>query len=157
MISFRCILLTLMMAPLGACSGGPDDASEGKAAFDFEIGAAMLPGENCLRCHSEGSAYPSAPIWSAAGTVFERADSEVGVRGATVRLVDSAGKELELTTNAAGNFYTSEPLVFPLRASLSFEGFEASMPVEVPAGSCNACHSHPDPSGGAQGHIRVAR
>lgn len=143
--------LTLLLG----CFGPSDGATIEESQFGFAVGPDMLPGENCLRCHSKGSQYSTAPVWTAAGTVFERADSDVGVAGAEVHLTDATGQELTLTTNAVGNFYTAQALTFPLRATLTHESFAADMPIDVPAGSCNACHSHPDPSGDAKGSIRI--
>ena len=70
--------------------------------------------------------------------------------------MDGAGKSVNLTTNAVGNFYTAEPFTKPLRMSVSFGGKKKDMPIPLDAdGACNACHSSPDAIGGALGRIRI--
>lgn len=143
-----------LVAAISLGCGGSD--SEG-GAYGFSTGALMLPGENCLRCHSKGSPYPRAPTWTAGGTVFARADAteSEGVSGAVIEITDKAGRKVILTTNSAGNFYTQEELQAPFRVAIEHNGRRAEMPIEAPAGSCNACHSHPDPTGGTKGFIRI--
>lgn len=86
-------------------------------------GPMMDPFQDCLRCHTGGEARR----WTAAGTWF---------RGAKVTLVDQAGKSITLTGNDAGNFYTAEPLAFPLTVSVN----GTQMPAPVTYGGCNVCH-----------------
>lgn len=83
------------------------------------------------------------------------ADPSAGVSGAIIKLTDKTGRTVELETNSAGNFYTREALTPPFKVALEYDGRRAEMPIEAPAGSCNACHSHPDPSGGTKGRIRI--
>lgn len=139
----------VMMAAAAACSSSDD--SEGETG---EVtGPLMRPGQNCLRCHFQDSGF-DAPIWSAGGTVYPAEDSaaQEGVSDVRVILEDDEGKVVELTTNAAGNFYTDEPLADLYWVSIEHDGERADMPVPVPAGSCNACHS-PGPVGGAFARI----
>jgi hypothetical protein len=131
-----------------------DNSSQDTSEYSFEIGPEMQPGVNCLSCHRENSSYPDAPIWSVGGTVFAGPDSEVGANGVTVTVVDYEGTEIEMTTNAAGNFYTATPLVLPYEVTVSDGTHSAIMPASPPAGSCNACHST-NPVGGAPGAIYV--
>ncbi len=116
----------------------------------------MRPGEDCLSCHSEGSGR-SAPIWSAGGTVYARADAAAneGVSGVRVMLSSSDGELIEtLTTNSAGNFYTATPLPPAFQVALEYQGEQIAMPCPPPAGLCNACHSD-QPIGQAPGRIYV--
>lgn len=135
---------------LGACG------SDGEALRDPTVpGPLMMPGDNCLRCHNPIS-DTGAPPWSAGGTVFPSTDSalEDGVQGAVIEITDAQGKVVRLTTNEVGNFYTAEALEAPLRVALEHGGKRIEMPVDAPAGSCNACHSIP-PVGNAPGRIRL--
>ncbi|HEY8945288.1 MAG TPA: putative DNA-binding domain-containing protein [Polyangiaceae bacterium] len=130
---------------------------EPPSEFGFDVGPTMRPGDDCLRCHSAGSDYPSAPDFTAAGTVFPEADSALtrGVSGVEVQLTDSTGAILErLTTNSVGNFYTTRPLPSGFRVALEYGGSRVEMPCPPPAGNCGACHSLP-PIGEAQGRIFV--
>ena len=105
--------LTLSLA---ACGGlGEDEGS-----------ATMRPGENCLGCHS----------FTAAGTVFASPSSSTGVAGATVTL-----GSVVLTTNSAGNFFTSAALGFPLTATIATTGSTQSHAHSAgQTGACNTCH-----------------
>ena len=38
---------------------------------------------------------------------------------ARVQITDGAGKTITLTSNAAGNFYTSQPVTFPISAQIT--------------------------------------
>lgn len=138
--------------PLG-CAGG-----EESSPFGFETGPTMQPGDNCLRCHrAERTDYPSAPVWTAAGTVYPGPDSPVGdgVPGVEVLLLDPAGDELvSLVTNRAGNFYTDAELPAGFRVALVYEGERIEMPCAPPSGGCAACHNQPA-IGGAPGRLFI--
>jgi hypothetical protein len=144
----------LALATLVACGG--DDGLASTEDSRTAPGPLMRPGENCLRCHSANSPT-KAPPWSAGGTIYPSltADRDDGVAGVTVFLEDRTGKKVTATTNEAGNFYVREPLEAPYKVAIEFEGRRIEMPIEAPAGSCNACHSHPDPAGKAKGRIHV--
>ena len=133
----------------GSEGGVSSDASSTEAT-----GPLMRPGENCLRCHSPGNNL-GAPVWTAGGTVYPRKDAaeDEGLAGVRVTITGAAGEKVTLTTNAVGNFYTAEPLTKPYRVVLERDGRTKEMPIDAPAGSCNACHSWPDASGGAPGRI----
>ena len=82
-----------------------------------ERGPEMRAGEDCLSCHGSGTGLEQGRTWSVAGTAFNSfsAGPEEGVGGVEVRLTDKNGRELSLTSNRAGNFYSAEPLAFPLQ------------------------------------------
>jgi hypothetical protein len=146
------LTLTCLALVLSGC-GGEEPSSE----FGFAIGPEMQPGDDCLRCHSAGSEYPTAPHWTAAGTVFPAPDSSVdrGVSGVKVLLTSGEGTLLEeLVTNSAGNFYTTAELPRGFRVALEHLGARVQMPCPPPAGNCGACHALP-PIGGAPGRIFV--
>ncbi len=86
-------------------------------------GPLMAPGQDCLACH-DGAA---ATRWSVAGT---------WTPDAVVTVTDTTGKAVGLTANQVGNFYSAEPLVFPLTAVVD----GARMPAAVTYGGCNQCH-----------------
>lgn len=94
------------------------------AACAPESGPLMAPGEDCLGCHDGGA----ATRWTVAGTFPGR--------GRRVWITDASGKSLSLHTNKVGNFYTAEPLTFPLRVGVD----GAAMPDPVTYGGCNRCH-----------------
>jgi hypothetical protein len=142
--------VVLAMATLGC--GGPEPLP-----FGFETGAAMKPGEDCSRCHWAGSDYPTAPRFTAAGTVFPAPDAPAtsGVSGVSVELSEPGGSVLlTLVTNSVGNFYTTTSLPDGFRVALVHGGQRVEMPCPPPAGNCGACHSLP-PIGETQGRIFV--
>jgi hypothetical protein len=95
-------------------------------------GSTMCPGSNCLECHG----------FKVAGTVFTSTTSTTPVSGATVTISPATGADVVLTSNSAGNFYTSASLAFPLTVIVSKGTATASMGSTVPAGDggCNQCH-----------------
>ena len=145
-------LTLISLAQLLAGCGEPSNER-----FEFATGPTMQPGDDCLRCHSSGSDYPTAPDFSAAGTVFPSLDSDVtsGVAGVGVELLAPDGALLaRLETNSVGNFYTTMPLPSGFRVRLDHAGERIEMPCPPPAGNCGACHSLP-PIGEARGRIFV--
>ena len=111
------------------------------AACIPEYGPMMEPGSACLDCHGGGGGEEDAVAWTVAGTWSGQ--------GLHVYIQDAAGKSFTIRTNQAGNFYTREPLQFPI--AVSIEG--AFMPpVQGIGGSggvgqlqpadanCNRCH-----------------
>jgi len=107
---------------LAGCGGKEEDE-----------GPLMAPGQDCLACHA----------FAAAGTVFASATSAQGVAGATVvlRSPGTGAVLASLTTNAAGNFYTSAALP----SSFDIEVTSGGQTRTMTAGSrtvraCNGCH-----------------
>jgi hypothetical protein len=142
------VALVLALSTLGC-------ANESAPELGFETGPSMMPGEDCSRCHWPGSDYPTAPHFTAAGTVFPAPDAPAtsGVSGVMVELRDPGGSLLEtLHTNSVGNFYTTAPLPDGFRVALAHGGQRVEMPCPPPAGNCGACHSLP-PIGQTQGRI----
>jgi len=95
-----------------------------------EEGPMMEPGSNCLECHGGGGGEESGPRWTVAGT-WSGKGNKIAIR-------DAGGKAFTLTSNQAGNFWTAEPLAFPLQVSVDGQ----AMPGGVTGGqaSCNTCH-----------------
>ena len=131
---------TLMPLALAACdSNGPE----------------MRPGENCMTCHSSGG---SARTWTVAGTVFSKPDdsTSAGVPGVDVVITGSDSQTLTLTTNAAGNFYTSRSVAFPISAELHRGTKVVKMALTVGTGACSSCHDQP-PTSGAPGRDYIGQ
>lgn len=134
---------------------GPDELCDGE-------GGEMLPGSDCLACHSAGNlpddkaAAPKASsdgedeeeLFTAAGTVFADLDGTAPLSGAIVRITDADGAVVELTTNDVGNFYTSTPLTAPLSAEIEVDGEIVEMDTTPDEGACNSCHSCEGAAGG---------
>jgi hypothetical protein len=132
--------LSVILAALGlvtclACGGHDDDDKNNEL---------MAPGQNCLACHR----------FTVAGTVFgsASADSGSGLAGVSVVITDANSVDTTLTTNAAGNFFSSAALALPLKKAAVVRNGTRTEMGGVPAGDCNRCHSLP-PVGGAPGRI----
>ncbi len=115
-------------------------------------GDGMLPGSDCLACHSAGvtSGGVQPVVFGAAGTAFTDPYGQAPLVGATVEVTDSTDAVVDMTTNAAGNYYTIQTLVPPIRASVTTPGGQIRMPAPQDTTSCNACHAC---GGLAGGHL----
>ena len=113
------------------------------AACIPEPGPMMSPGEPCLDCHGGGGGEEDAVAWTVAGTWSGQ--------GLHVDIQDSAGKSFTIRTNQAGNFYTREPLQFPIRVAV--EGQQMNQPtlLSPPLNDCNRCHGGGGDGGGGGG------
>lgn len=135
------LLGPLLLALLSAACGGS--------------GPLMTPGQDCQRsgCHGEGG---GAKRFFVAGTIFPSVASvsDEGLEGATVLVVDAENHQLSLPTNAAGNFYAREDVVFPLVVSVQYGAVTRHMEPAVMEGGCNRCHGVP-PREGAEGRAFV--
>jgi len=96
--------------------------------------ANMTPGEDCLPCHSD---------FSIGGTVYPgpHADPTEGIEGVTVSILDANQKTLTLISNAAGNFYSREPIAWPAEVSFTL-GSRSAVMLSAPSGNCGSgsCH-----------------
>ena len=105
-----------------------------------EDSALMIPGGDCIGCHVERG---EGPIYTAAGTVFAfrgEPTNCIGVEGAIVYITDAEGHSIEMTTNAAGNFGTMEPIAAPYTTGLRYQGEEWPMISEANDPNCATCH-----------------
>ncbi len=95
-------------------------------------GPSMTPFEDCLGCHSAGG---HAKAWTVAGTWR---------KGAHVSVTDANGKTVAMRGNDVGNFYTREPLAFPVTVSVDGmvmpDILDRTSPARLKYGGCNACH-----------------
>jgi hypothetical protein len=109
----------------------------------------MTPGDDCISCHSR---------FTFAGTVYAREDALPGdgVADVQVILTDAASRSITLTSNAAGNFYTEEPLQFPVSIELRRGQSSRRMSYPVTTGACSSCHTWPAPNQTVPGRLFVA-
>jgi hypothetical protein len=133
------------MLPDAAMPPPPQQSAEGGVACSLEQPVTMTshnPGTECLGCH--GTIADSRIRWTVAGTLFRDSFGAVPRAGATVQLVDAANRTTLLVTDVYGNFYTTQPVAFPLRAGASLCPDAAAMAADVATGGCNAqrCHDN---------------
>jgi len=104
----------------------------GAAGCIPEEGPMMEPGSDCLECHGGGEAR----TWTVAGTW--------GGQGNQVVLRDAGGRVLTLHSNRAGNFWTAEPLRFPITVAVNGQVMpgppQGANLTTAGDGSCNRCH-----------------
>ena len=132
--------------PPPTCNDENEECAPGVSGCGGE-GANMLPGADCLQCHVRGGDR-EAPIWSAGGTVFTDAYGSDYAGDVTVKITDSTGQVVTLTSSSKGNFYTSKTLTPPLSAELETSSGTVSMDRTVDTGACNSCHKCDGEAGG---------
>jgi hypothetical protein len=105
-------------------------------------GADMLPGANCVACHSPGGdpELGSSRWWTAAGTIFAGPLGTVPLGGAIVRITGDDGDTIELHSNSEGNFYTALPIALPFHVEVESDGESIEMVAAQSEGGCNSCH-----------------
>ena len=132
---------------LVACSSEPpppppEDCSTGKVwTGGDEESPLMHPGTDCIACHEDEG---EGPLYAVAGTVMgDLADPDdcYGVEGVTVRITDADAVVHELTTNAAGNFFSTAAVPGPFTVELELDGATSVMVTPQTDGACGACHT----------------
>lgn len=157
-----CRTLTLLSLALAACGQGGDGhvVNEGAAMATANCEASneslrapsanMLPGRICGNCHRQGG-QADHHIWTVSGTVYGSPSASCntgGLAGVKVEILRMNGSvQATLTTNSVGNFFTDQPIEFPLRVRLSKDGKTAEMLSPQRSGSCASCHQNPGLSG----------
>ena len=117
----------------------------------------MHPGMACIACHSRGE----GPAFAVAGTVYPSGHefddcNGSGAAGAVVTVTDTNGTAQSFNVNSAGNFSgnaTAGWPIFPITATVTFQGKTRAMTTAVPSGDCNSCHTQ---SGASNAPGRIA-
>lgn len=107
-------------------------------------------GKDCLRCHATGQKARAIPF-SMAGTVYKDILGTEPLAGAEVVILDSAGKVISMSTNAAGNFMTQTQIADanpdPAKTERTYKTWVLGpdgkvLPmVTMTSGSCNMHHT----------------
>ncbi len=123
-------------APPAVCSTNQDwlNGSEGSPL--------MVPGGNCIKCHSQGE----GPRYAVAGTVHGAVDDDTncyGIKGVKVTLTGANGNTLVMTSNEAGNFYSRSKngLTTPYKATVTYNGQTKQMITAQNDFNCMNCHT----------------
>jgi hypothetical protein len=135
-----------LVLALAGCDGGGEPTLEQCSSGEAWTGGDeespfMKPGGDCIGCHALEN---EGPAFTIAGTVMGALDDVedcFGVEGAIVRITDADGQILELTTNRAGNFYTSAPFTAPFNAEVELGGAISQMVTPQTDGNCASCHT----------------
>jgi hypothetical protein len=129
-------------APLDDLGGAP--ATDAATACDTPQSTASLSapsghhnaGLECQGCHAGGG----APTFSLGGTLYDSLGGSNAIAGATIHVTDANGASLAIVTAANGNFWSTTPLVYPLKVSASLCPSTQPMMGAVANGACNSCH-----------------
>ena len=119
--------------------------------------ATMRPGEACIACHAQYSGIEAPPRFSAAGSVYKTGHEPNDCNGATgvsIVITDANNNTYSLPVNSAGNFSTSAPMAFPIRAKVVSSVGERAMATPQASGDCNSCHTQ-NGANGAPGRIAL--
>src|SRR3954468_4908438 len=138
--------------------GGMGDGGGAAPATDVDMGtpndpnciAAATPtidghhnaGQACLSCHDGNTA--GANKFTAAGTLYDKlslAAGAAGKSGVTIEITDANGTKVSVVSanlGAAGNFWTDQPLVFPLKVRASQCPADRPMSASLAANANNA-------------------
>ncbi len=98
------------------------------------------PGKVCTDCHNGRT---EAPLFTVSGTIYVDPDGSKPAPGVSIHILDAAGQSLTLVAARNGNFFSEEPVTYPLRTYASICPKSLEMPDVVAApGNCNAkgCH-----------------
>ena len=102
-------------------------------------------GRDCEQgCHNHG--------FTVAGTVYTSVNNNTAFPGATITLTDAQNREVDIVTQANGNFYTSAAVAFPVTVRASSCPLGTSMVAQVTSGHCNSAGCHAQ-TGGTQIHL----
>jgi hypothetical protein len=136
---------------------GPLVCTSGKTWTGGDDGSPrMHPGRACITCH-RSSDEDDAPRLQIGGTVYPTGHEPNDCNGATsaaVEVTDAGGRVTTLPVNAAGNFFTSAPITFPIHVAVVANGKRRMMSGSPPTGDCNSCHTQ-DGANMAPGRIAL--
>jgi hypothetical protein len=96
-------------------------------------------GQACLSCHNGGGG-PTKFTW--AGTLYNAAANGATLVGATIEVIDAAGKIDRIVSSSDGNFYSTTTLTPPFTVRASGCPNNSAM-VSKATGDCNSsgCHT----------------
>lgn len=137
--------LVLALAALAACYDPVHEdavANLGPEVPGVPRGPLHRAGQPCTTCHSVG--LEGGPVFSIAGTLYERRGQPTPLVGGRVTVTDARGTSITLASNEVGNFYVEErefDPVYPLRVAISFGDVRREMITSISReGGCGACH-----------------
>jgi hypothetical protein len=158
--SLGALALCLLLAACGGggdSSGAPSGGGGGGGGGGGTTTLSHNAGTDCISCHRSGGSAAANGIFTVAGTVYR--SNGTAQTAATVQLYPTGSNTAQatLTTDALGNFYTTQAVAslvpapgqqFALGANVVVRptgGSSRAMPGTITNGSCNGCHS---PGGG---------
>lgn len=86
------------------------------------------PGEDCGRCHRPGG-RAEGYVWTMSGTLYKDRPGRAVLKGGEIILQDREGKVISMTSNQAGNFWTTSPLASDPYTVATTHGHEPFIPM----------------------------
>jgi hypothetical protein len=134
------------------------DALPGEVA-GVPKGPTHRPGQPCTLCHSsEGG---QTPVFTVAGTLYQKLDGEIPIEGADIAVTDANGSSFTMQSNCVGTFYVDDNTwnpSYPLQVNVTYGQTTVEMLSYIsqagvqPVSSCAICHSDPA-SASSPGHL----
>jgi hypothetical protein len=125
------------LAPSGDLAGACDKL-QSTAALSSPSGRHNA-GQECQGCHAPGG---GAPTFYLGGTLYNAATGGAAVAGATIRVTDANGKQVNIVSATNGNFWTTTVLAYPVHVEASLCPSTLPMSASVSGnGACNNCHN----------------
>jgi hypothetical protein len=112
------------------------------AAAHQHSGAGTNAGLACQSAGCHGTVNPAGPTWSFSGTVYTDATATTPKPGATIKVTFGA-TTVTAVSDDAGNFYSSQTIMFPARTLGTACPTVAQMVAGLTTGggNCNSCHA----------------
>ena len=88
------------------------------------------PGEDCGRCHRSGG-KAEAYLWTMSGTLYADRSGSTPLKGGEIVMQDYEGNVICMTSNKAGNFWTSTPVASNPYTVSTTHGHEPLIPLYV--------------------------
>ncbi len=124
--------------PFAADANLPSCVPQGAAPAD----GYHFPGEDCITCHQQAG---GAPPFTVGGTLYSDEVGSAPAPGVTIVIDDFFGNRFSMVTEENGNFYSIDPITFPIKTYLAVCPTIIPMLSNVPqaSASCNsaACHT----------------
>jgi hypothetical protein len=112
------------------------------AAAHQHGGGGTNAGLGCQNAGCHGTVDPAGPTWSFSGTVYTDATAAAPKPGATIK-VTFGSTTVTAVSDDAGNFYSSQTIMFPARTLGTACPTVANMVsgLSTGGGNCNSCHA----------------
>lgn len=140
---------------------GPTVCTSGRTWTGGESESPLMhPGRACIACHTTSGGddrHGEAPLFTIAGTAYptgHEPDDCYGATSASVEVTDANQKVTTLPVNAAGNFFTTSAVAFPIHVAIVANGKRRAMSASPPRGDCDSCHTE-DGANQAPGRIAL--
>lgn len=100
-----------------------------------------FPGEDCIACHRQAG---GAPPFTMGGTAYTDVEGSQPLPGATIVVDDAQGNRFTMVSESNGNFYSTDPISFPVLTYVSVCPDVVPMVTDVPqaSASCNSASCH---------------